>query len=343
MRAKAAKRAGKPVECEASRVPVRPATILCIVALHADRLHFDLTTLRLFEATAELGAITRAAERLALAPAAASRRIARLEAQFGVALFERRPHGMTLTDAGRALLAHARSMMHSVSRMHDDAAAFRQGDRGIVRIAACTSAVLEFLATDIQRCHDAHPGIRIDLQEMNSHGVMQALARGIAEIGIYEASVGTIDLPSRPYRRDRLVVLVLADHPLASRAQVCADDILPYDVIGLTEGAAISILLGKIAKRAHGVLHMRIRVGSFDSMTAMVAAGVGIGIMPVGVARTLASNPRLRAVPIAQDWAARRFLLSHLAADSLSTSASTVIDLIAPRDAATRAREHEVD
>lgn len=296
-----------------------------------DHLHFDLTTLRLFEATADLGAITKAAAELALAPAAASRRIMELEAQFGVALFERRPHGMVPTNAGRALLAHARSMMHAVARMRDDALAFRHGDRGVVRIAGCTSAVLQFLAADIQRCHGAHPGIHIDLQELNSHGVTQALARGVADIGIYEATLGGVSFATRPYHEDRLVLLVPDDHPLAAQPAVVLDDILPYDVIGLTDGSAISLLLGRLAMQAGRILHMRIRVGSFDSMTAMVAARIGIGIMPAGVARILADHPRFRAIDIDAPWATRRFLLSHLPVETISSSALAVVDLLAPQ------------
>lgn len=295
-----------------------------------DRLHFDLTTLRLFEATADLGAITKAAAELALAPAAASRRIMELEAQFGVALFERRPHGMVPTDAGRALLAHARSMMHAVARMRDDALAFRQGDRGVVRIAACTSAVLQFLAADIQRCHATHPGIHIDLQELNSHGVTEALARGVADVGIYEATLGGVNFATRPYHEDRLVLLVPDDHPLAARPDVTLDDILPYAVIGLTDGSAISLLLGRLALQSSRILHMRIRVSSFDSMTAMVAARIGIGIMPAGVARILADSPRFRTIDIDAPWASRQFLLSHLPVDTISSSALAVIDLLAP-------------
>ncbi|MBN3728135.1 LysR family transcriptional regulator [Burkholderia sp. Ac-20379] len=295
---------------------------------NVNRVHFDLTTLRLFEATAELGAVTKAAERVALAPAAASRRISELEAQFGVALFERRPHGMTPTDAGRALLAHARSMLHSAARMADDASAFRQGGRGVVKIAACTSAVLQFLAQDVQRCHGAHPGIDIDLQELNSHGVMQALARGVVDVGIYEASLGRLDFPTRLYREDRLVAVTAADHALAGGERVTADEILACDVIGLTEGAAISVALARLANARDRTLRMRIRVGSFDSMTAMVAAGVGIGVMPEGVARALAGGPPFRILPIEGNWAARQFLLCHLQAEALSSSTLSVLDLL---------------
>jgi DNA-binding transcriptional LysR family regulator len=106
-------------------------------------------------------------------------------------------------------------------------------------------------------------------------------------------------------------------------------------VIGLTEGSAISIALGRLANQADRPLHMRIRVGSFDSMTAMVAAGVGIGVMPGGVARALATGKRFRILPIADGndvegiWPTRRFLLCHPPADDLSSSTLSLLELLA--------------
>lgn len=292
------------------------------------RLHFDLTTLRLFIATAELGSVTRAAERMHLAPAAASRRIQELEAQFGLALFQRLPHGMALTEAGRSMLVHARSITHTVVRMQDDAASFRHGDKGVVRLAAPKSAVIQFLPRDIERCAAACPGVRIDLQEMNSQIVQQALARGSVDLGIYEASLGSIDLPTRPYRSDRLVLVVPSGHPLAGRAEVELEDILAWDVIGLTEGSAISIALERQAAEAGLLLRMRMRLGGFDSMAALIAQGAGVGVMPQSVAEAVAGDARLVRLTIRGDWAQRRFVLCHLPEDRLSQAARSVLAVL---------------
>ncbi|WP_432241089.1 LysR family transcriptional regulator [Herbaspirillum robiniae] len=294
-----------------------------------DRIHFDLTTLRLFEATAELGAVTKAAERIFLAPAAASRRIQEFEAQFGIALFERLPHGMALTDAGRALLAHVRSMMHSVARMQDDATAFRQGHMGVVRLAACTSAVLQFLAQDIRRCQDEYPGIKIDLLEANSQGVVEAVTRGVADIGIYESTLGGTELPTQPYREDRLVLAVPHGHPLAKKKRVRLEDILPHEVIGLSEGAALSLALGRLAAQSGQVLHMRVMVRSFHSMAAMIAQGIGIGLMPAKVAELLVGGDRFGTVAVEGEWATRRFVLCHQPAHAMSGSGMAVAAMLA--------------
>ncbi|MGO4325979.1 LysR family transcriptional regulator [Cupriavidus sp. M-11] len=300
----------------------------------AASLRFDLTTMRLFIATAESGGITRAAEQLCLVPAAASRRIRELEAQLGLPLFERRPHGMALTDAGRAMLAHARSLIHAVDRMQDDAAAFLHGDRGVIRIAACTSAVVQFLPADLGRCHAAWPDIKVDLQELNSVGVIQAVKRGLADVGVYESTVGPVALPSLPYREDRLVLVAHHAHPLAGSRKVAIDDLLAHEVIGLTEGASISITLGRLAVAASRPLRMRIRVGSFDSMIAMIAGEIGIGIMPAHVATMFARGKTFRHIAIDEAWACRRFVLCHQPHAELSSAARALIPVLTAGSAA---------
>ena len=298
------------------------------VAPAIPRIHFDLTTVRLFIATAETGSITRAAERICLAPAAASRRMKELEAQFGVVLFQRRPHGMALTDAGMALLAHARSMTHAVARMHDDAEAFRRGDQGVVRIAACTSVVLQFLPLDLRRCQADFPGIKVDLQELNSGGVIQAVSRGVADIGLYESTLGAMALPAMPYNEDRLVLLTHHEHPLAGRRSVRLEDFLAYEVIGLGEGSAISSTLSRMAAEVNRALHMPMRVRSFESMTAMVAQGLGIGVMPQSVAKAFAGGKSFSRIRIEGDWATRRFVLCHQPARAMSSAAMVVVQAL---------------
>lgn len=294
------------------------------------RLQFDLTSLRLFVATAELGGISKASERMALAPAAASRRIQELEQQLGLPLFERRSSGMVLTDAGRTLLAHARAILHTAGRMQDDAAAYRDGEKGVVRIAACKSVVLQFLPADIQRCAAAFPGVRVDLQEMNSQGVLDAMRRGAADLGLYEASMGPVPLPSRAYRDDRVVLLAPAGHALAGRAGVGLEDILQFDVIALNPGSAISLAMERAAAELNRTLQMRIRVDSFDSMAAMVEGGVGIGVMPQAVAERIAGDARFARLPIEAAWARRSFVLCEQPQGTLSAVAQGISRMLAP-------------
>ena len=295
-------------------------------------LRFDLTTIRLFIATADHGSITRAAGEQCMAVAAASRRIAELELQFGVPLFARKPHGMSLTDAGRSLIAHARSMMHAAERMNDDASAYLHGERGLVRIAACTSAVLQFLPSDIGRFQARHPDIRLDLQEQTSQGVLRLVGQGQADIGVYEATAGEPPLRVQPYRRDELVLVLPAGHALADCDSLRIVDVLPYDFVGLSEGTSIAAALHRAAAK-HGItLRNRIRVTSFDSMLTMIRAGIGVGLVPRAVADLFAAGEGFRRVRLEEPWAQRQFVLCRQPEAEMSSPATRVADFLADAD-----------
>ncbi|MFS8978491.1 LysR substrate-binding domain-containing protein [Cupriavidus necator] len=236
---------------------------------------------------------------------------------------------MALTEAGRALLAHARGITHTVQRMQDDAASFVGGDLGVVRVAAPKSAVIQFLPFDIQRCTTACPGVRIDLQEMNSLEVQQSLRRSTVDIGIYEGSLGVVDLPTEPYRTDRLVLVVARGDPLARRRKVTSEDVLDCDLIVLGESSAISIGLERLAEEAGRVLRMRMRVGGFDSIAALVAQNLGGGVMPEAIAREVAGGSRFVRLPIAEAWAQRQFVLCHRPHGALSSAALSVLEVLA--------------
>jgi molybdate transport repressor ModE-like protein len=88
---------------------------------------FDTTTIRLILAIAEEGSISRAADRLSLAVAAASRRVTDLEDQLGSKLFKRVPHGVEITESGEKLLQYVRQIDNLIDRLQGDAQALNQG------------------------------------------------------------------------------------------------------------------------------------------------------------------------------------------------------------------------
>src|SRR5207248_11155537 len=104
-------------------------------------MRFDLGDLRLFLSVVEAGSITHGAERMHLAIAAASTRIRNMEATLGTPLLHRERLGVQPTEAGRALLHHARAllqqrarMMEQAERMRGDLAEYADGLRGQVRL-----------------------------------------------------------------------------------------------------------------------------------------------------------------------------------------------------------------
>ena len=149
-------------------------------------MRFDLTTLNLVLAIADTRSITRGAEREHLALAAASKRLSDLEARFGVPLFERRARGVEPTEAGRALVRHIRSAAHAtLHALESEVVEFSRGIKGHLRIVANAGAISECLPPDLAAFSQAHPQIRISLEDQTSAEVQAAVAEGRADVGIF--------------------------------------------------------------------------------------------------------------------------------------------------------------
>ncbi len=186
-------------------------------------MRFDLTDLRLFLHVAEAGSITAGAERAALALASASARIRGMEAAAGTALLQRGRRGVAPTPAGEAVLHHARLVLQQMERMRGELGDYARGLKGHVRILGNTAAVTEFLPEPLAEWLAAHPRIDIDLEERPSHAIVEAVAAGLADLGIVAdmadggAADGGDGLERIPFRIDRLVLAVPRGHPLAAR------------------------------------------------------------------------------------------------------------------------------
>ncbi|NWB92203.1 LysR family transcriptional regulator [Pseudomonas agarici] len=269
----------------------------------------DLITLQLFVAVHEEGTLTRAAAREAIAVSAASKRLMELEEALGIGLFVRQAKGMALTPAGETLLHHARQMLFNVEKMGLELGEHTQGVRGYVRMLANLSAIIQFLPEDLRDFSARHPQVKLDLEERPSNGVVRGVLDGVADLGVCSSDTDVRGLPSRLYRHDRLVVLMLPDHPLAARQELAFADTLDSDYVGLHSASSINMRTQVAARAAGKVLRLRIHVPGFDAMCRMVQANMGIGILPLRAYELFGRALGLHAVPLIDEWSARRLIL----------------------------------
>src|ERR1700754_3112456 len=108
-------------------------------------MRFDLTDLRLFAAVAACGNITKAAESLPMAVAAASSRIRALEESVAASLLLRHSRGVELTSAGEVFLQHTISILRETTKLRHELSQFGEGMRGNIQLFANTNAIHEFL------------------------------------------------------------------------------------------------------------------------------------------------------------------------------------------------------
>src|SRR5438477_7735054 len=212
-------------------------------------MHFDLSDLSLFRHVVEAGSITHGAERAHLALAAASTRIRNMEEALGAALLVRSRQGVTPTQAGRTLLQHARVMLLQAERLREDLGAYAGGVAGQIRVLSNTNALTEFLPEALSSFLAAHPQVSVDLEERLSDEIVGLIAEGVADLGIIAGTVDAASLETFPFRRDRFVLVVGREHPLARRAKIAFAQVLDYDFVGLDRSSALQRFLADKAAR----------------------------------------------------------------------------------------------
>jgi len=272
-------------------------------------VRFDLSDLGLFRHVVEAGSITGGAERAHLALAAASTRIRNMEEALGAALLVRGRQGVTPTQAGRTLLQHARVILRQAERLREDLGAYAGGLAGQIRVLSNTNALTEFLPEALSSFLAAHPNVSVDLEERLSDEIVGLIAEGVADLGIVAGTVDASALATYPFRKDRFVLVVARDHPLAARASIAFAEVLGYDFVGLDRASALQRFLAGKAAPSGQPLRLRVQLRSFDAVCRLVECNVGIGIVPETTARRVARTMAISAVALTDAWAVRELTI----------------------------------
>ena len=296
----------------------------------------DLKTLRLFVAVADCRSMARAAEQEHIEPSAISKRIAQLEDDLGVELLVRGRRGVQTTPAGLALLEHARTVLFTLDRIAADAASFTGGVEGHVRLIATASAIAEALLDDIASFmrEPDNRNIKVDIEERFSRDLVRELRDGNASLGVCWDRVDFEGLAHRPYRRDRLALAVYAGHPLAGRASIGFEETLAFDHVGLPPSTAVHTMLQRAAASAGRTVTYRVVVSTFDAALRVVAADLGVAVVPLEVGRRGAAHADLSLVPISDSWAERCFAICFRQREALPPASRRLLDHLEARAAA---------
>ena len=288
----------------------------------------DPVTLRYFVAVCEEGAIAHAAEREFIAASAISKRIADMESDIGTPLLLRSQRGVIPTDAGKALLRHARHVLQGIEHMHTELLEHGRGGRGAVRILANISSMAGSLPDTLTAFLRAHPNIRVEVDDPVSAEIVRGVAEGEADIGICRDVVGTAGLEVFPHLPDHLMLAVHRDHPLADRDAVDFVETLQHDQIGVTMHSPITAMQVRMAATLGHALQFRLRVSTLDAAIRAVKGGVGLALLPRETLRHHADADELRIIPLRDEWTRRHLLLCVRRVDDLSPAARLLFDAL---------------
>jgi DNA-binding transcriptional LysR family regulator len=262
-------------------------------------------------ACARTGSLTSAAHELHLAPAAASRRLRELESTLGSVLFERHARGLRVTSAGEVMVRHGLVLLQHLERMGHEVTDLREGHTRHVRLCTSTAALNQFLPPLLADFAEQHPEIRVDLEEQVTTAVVAALREGRCDLGIFVEGSSVDDLAPQVFAQDELVLVLPRQHALArQRKAIAFETVLDQDLIGMNPGAALLQSLQSAAEQRGMPLRLRMQVRSFDAICHLVAAGLGISVLPRAAVEPLAQAMGLTCRALTNEWASRRLLIA---------------------------------
>jgi molybdate transport repressor ModE-like protein len=250
---------------------------------HAGWLGVEVRHFAALEAVARTGSFGRAAESLGYTQSAVSQQIQTLERLVGERLVERPggPRAVSLTEAGALLLRHAEAVVARLHAAQADMAALAQGLGGRLRVGTFQSVGARVLPEVMRRFAAEWPHVELVLTESASdEELLRLVERG--ELDLAFAMPPLVDGPfeSRELLADPYVILVPAEHELASRPSASLADLDDLMLIGNRGCRSTTLAEGELAQRGVGI-DVAFRSDDNGTVQGLVGAGCGAALVPL--------------------------------------------------------------
>lgn len=262
-------------------------------------INLELRRLRYFLAVAQELHFARAAERLHMAQPPLSLQIRKLEEEVGFRLFERTSRNVALTEAGRVLLAGARTAMDELQRAIYSGQQTERGHSGHVRIGFVSSGGVTFLPKLLRHLHKFLPEVQTETRQFSSNGALEALAQRTIDLAVVRTPLVGDKLLHRPILRDGVVLALPDDHPMSRRKRIRLEE-MQHEMFVLyppNEGHAAYSVVQRACLAAGFVPSVAEFVDDVYGMLGLVGAGIGVALMPAAISGLSIDGVVFRPLP----------------------------------------------
>lgn len=265
----------------------------------------ELRHLRYFVAVAEELSFRRAAERMYVAQGAVSDQVGKLERELGVRLLDRDRRGVSLTDAGGALLTEARRVLHQAEVARLAARNARDHATSRLRIGYMPASLPASVPRAVQRLAAAMPLLEASLEPGSAEELTEAIRAEWLDAAVVSLPARTAGLRMTRLGDQRTIAALPVSHEHAMRPEIRLDQLAPERIVVLPRDANRPLYDGILAcYRAAGLSPGLVEMPDAHVEQALlaVASGAGLALLPESVAERYAT-PGLRFVSLHGDMA----------------------------------------
>jgi DNA-binding transcriptional LysR family regulator len=240
----------------------------------------ELRHLRYFEAVARHSHVTRAAAELHIAQPALSKQISQLEQELGVALFDRVGRNVRLTEAGEALLPHARAVMAQVEAARAEMSERIGLRRGRATVGTPPTVGTQLLPSVLAEFNRRYPGIELRLHEAGVQTLLDLLETGLTDVAVVTLPVEDEHLTVVPLFTEEMVVAVWKGHQLAAREDVEIKQLQQEPWVLSPENYELRETTLSACAAAGFAPRVVLDGGETDTLLRFVATGIGVALVP---------------------------------------------------------------
>jgi LysR family transcriptional regulator, hydrogen peroxide-inducible genes activator len=240
----------------------------------------ELHQLRYLCAIVDTGNFSRAAERCHVAQPSLSQQISKLEDELGTRLFDRLGRSVRLTDAGRTFLPHARTVLHQTELARSEIDGRRRDARGTVIVGVIPTIAPYYLPERITAFMRRFPESTLRVVEETTPVLVEGLRSLAIDIAILSLPLRHRDFEIVPLLTERLYAALPPDHPRANADRISLRELREERFVLLRDSHCFREISLAACHRAHLDPRIAFESGQFSSLLGMVAAGVGVSLVP---------------------------------------------------------------
>lgn len=288
----------------------------------------DLKQLRTFRAVAELGSLSKAADRLRAAQPALSRHIKLLEHELRVELFVRNGRGMLLTSAGRMLLDRTTGLIRQIEQVSDDLKSANGSPSGRVILGMVPTVSSVLSGRFARRVFDEFPDVSLRIVESYGGHLVEWLHRAEMDLAIIYGPAVDLHLSVQSIGREDIAVVGPPGSGLGKRKQVDLKWVVKQKLILPSISHGLRALLEKAASRERLKLTPLIEADSYRAQISLIEQGLGYTLLPPSAIRAEVATKRLEVAALVNPSVSRELILASPIAHPSSIATTTIATLI---------------
>ncbi len=239
----------------------------------------NFAQLKAFQAVANNGSVTRAAQLLHVSQPSVSKHLKNLEEDYGIKLFERNAGAAELTDAGASLLRHANAILVHLEEAKKELRSPKNLPKSDpLKVAGSYAASALLLPSLLVNFKSKHRDSSIILRTGTTREVKTMLLNSTVEIALLNELPANPEFASEPFRKEKLVVFAAPSHPLARKKQLSLSDLRQAALVTTGMASAVDKMLNHLVHEGLGA-KIAIQCGSPASVKIVVKSKIGLGIL----------------------------------------------------------------